>query len=130
MEHLIMSEFNYKKAGLFLKEKEKIRRKALLNKYRHARRDFNAIVRKIVTGYNPERIYQWGSLLNFKHFSEISDIDIAVEGIKSAEDFFKLYGELMELTVFPVDIVQIEKVEPEFADIIRKNGKIIYERVQ
>jgi len=39
----------------------------------------------IVREYKPLRIYQWGSLLEDRHFSEISDIDIAVEGITDAE---------------------------------------------
>jgi len=34
----------------------------------------------------------------------------------------------MKLTHFPLDIVQIEKIEPEFAQSIRQNGRVVYER--
>ena len=32
--------------------------------------------------HNPRRIYQWGSLVETGHFTELSDIDIALEGIR------------------------------------------------
>jgi predicted nucleotidyltransferase len=78
--------------------------------------------------YRPVRIYQWGSLLHPERFDENSDIDLATEGITDAETFFNLLGEAMALTGFSLDIVQIEKIEPEFADAIRHSGKVIYER--
>jgi|WetSurMetagenome_2_1015567.scaffolds.fasta_scaffold173139_2 hypothetical protein len=34
----------------------------------------------------------------------------------------------MNLTRFKLDIVQIEKMEPEFADAVRESGKLVYER--
>jgi predicted nucleotidyltransferase len=105
------------------------KRHALIHeKFRHAQTDFAAIVETIKNKYNPVRIWQWGSLLDERYFSDISDIDLAVEGICEPELFFALYGDAMTLTEFPLDIVQMEKIEPEFADIIRMKGRIIYER--
>ncbi len=74
----------------------------------------------IVRDYKPLRIYQWGSLLEDRHFSEISDIDIAVEGITDAE--------AEQLTRFPLDIVAIEHVHPAYAEHIRRRGRIVHER--
>jgi predicted nucleotidyltransferase len=82
----------------------------------------------IASEYRPRRIYQWGSLLHPERFNENSDIDLAVEGIIDAETFFKLLGDAMKLTSFPLDIIQIEKIEAEFAETIRLSGKIVYER--
>jgi len=96
--------------------------------YRKASDDAGRIIRLIAEKYRPGRMYQWGSLLNPSSFAEYSDIDIAVEGIESAEDFFALYGDAMKLTDFPLDIVQMEKIEPEFAQIIRTRGRVVYER--
>ena len=62
------------------------------------------------------------------HFSFISDIDIAVEGITSAEAFFAMYGDAEALTNFPLDIVQIEKIEKLHAQSIREKGRVVYER--
>ena len=59
-------------------------------------------------------------------FTEMSDIDIAVEGILAAEDYFRMLGEAAAMTDFPLDLVQMEKIEPIFADQIRATGKQIY----
>jgi hypothetical protein len=32
------------------------------------------------------------------------------------------------LSNFQIDIVQMEKIEPEFAQLIKEKGKVIYER--
>ncbi len=82
----------------------------------------------IIKKYNPKRIYQWGSLLHPEQFSEISDIDIAVEGIGSAETFFKLFGEADAMTKAPLDLVELEKVEPVHRESIIRKGRLIYER--
>ena len=81
-----------------------------------------------VEKYRPARIYQWGSLLHPPAFSERSDIDIAVEGIASSEDFLALYREGCELTGFELDLVQLEKAYPAYAASIRERGRLIYER--
>ena len=54
---------------------ERMRRR-LFNK---AIADFKAIVDLIINRYQPLKIVQWGSLLDFQTFDENSDIDIAVE---------------------------------------------------
>jgi predicted nucleotidyltransferase len=73
-------------------------------------------------------VYQWGSLIDGSHFSEISDIDIAVEGIRTADKYFALLGDAMVMTEFPLDIVQLEKIDPEFRKQIMIRGKLVYER--
>ncbi len=105
-------------------KKEEERNARLLEK---ARSDFNTILQEAVK-YNPIRIYQWGSLLDVDSFNAASDIDIAVEGIENTEDFFRLHREVEALTDFTVDLVQIEKIEPEFKNIIRKKGRLVYEK--
>jgi len=81
----------------------------------------------IIRSFKPIRVYQWGSLLNPMNFREYSDIDLAVEGILSAESYFQMVGSAQEMTRFPVDIVQMEKILPEFAERIRREGKTVYE---
>ncbi|MBN1348859.1 nucleotidyltransferase domain-containing protein [candidate division KSB1 bacterium] len=123
-----MNANDLKKARQFLAQKEKERKKRLDARFARAKSDFQKIIETIIEKYQPEKIYQWGSLLDRRHFSEISDIDIALEGITSAEIFFKLYGDIMSMTDFCVDIIQLEKIEPEFAELIKEKGKIVYER--
>jgi len=102
---------------------ERMRRR-LFNK---AIADCKAIVDLIINRYQPLKIVQWGSLLDFQTFDENSDIDIAVEGIIDAEKYFALLGDAMLLTRFPLDIVQLERIESEFAELILSKGKLIYE---
>lgn len=120
--------FDIKKARDFINKKYNARAKKHKLLFKKAWREFNAIIKMITEKYRPKRIYQWGSLLNEGNFLEISDIDIAVEGIKSPADFFAMYGDALKLSSFPLDIVQIEKIDAIHAKNIRKKGKIIYEK--
>jgi predicted nucleotidyltransferase len=90
--------------------------------------DAASIIEMIIMEYNPLRIYQWGSIIYPENFRNYSDIDIGVEGIEGSKDFFDLLGKAQSITSFPVDIVQIEKIEPEYAEDIRENGRLVYER--
>lgn len=113
------------RANLEEKEHKKVAANLLL--FQKASSDAQQIIQMIIHDFQPKRIIQWGSLLNQDQFNEISDIDIAVEGITDAEPYFELIGKAMDITSFPIDIVQLEKIEPEFAEIILAKGKIVYE---
>jgi predicted nucleotidyltransferase len=93
-----------------------------------ARCDAGRIINHIRQTYRPKRIYQWGSLLDGKRFSERSDIDIALEGLGSVQEFFAILGEAERMTNFPIDIIQIEDIHPQYAELIRSRGRIVYER--
>ena len=114
----------------FLSDKEKRRNQSLMDRLRKAQSDFQRIVDHLVQSFNPLRIYQWGSLIETEHFSEISDIDIALEGIRDPEEYFNILGDAMKMTDFRLDIVEMEKIGKENAEHIRKKGKLIYERRQ
>lgn len=90
--------------------------------------DAEAIIKMIHTDYQPTAIYQWGSVLDRDQFTGISDIDIAIEGLKSAEKFFELIGKAEKLTRLPLDIVEIEHVEPEYAHLIKTHGRCVWRR--
>jgi predicted nucleotidyltransferase len=99
---------------------EKLRHRAVL--------DVRAILDMMIKKYAPIRIYQWGSVLRVGGFKDYSDIDLAVEGIIGAQIFFSLLGDAQALTRFPLDLVQIEKIAPEYAEDIRQQGKLVYEQ--
>lgn len=112
----------------FLADREQRRRARIDERYARATRDARAIVSEIASQVNPRRIYQWGSLLDRKRFSEISDLDIAVEGLSGPAEFFQVLGIAMNATALPVDIVELEKVPEEVADRIRRRGALVHER--
>ncbi|MCP4751776.1 MAG: nucleotidyltransferase domain-containing protein [Proteobacteria bacterium] len=112
----------------FLQEKRKKRTLENRDRLTRAREDFDKIVAMLIELYHPERIFQWGSLLNEKNFSGISDIDVAIEGDYTAEEFFRMYGQAMDLTRFPLDLVEMNRIDPLHAESIRKKGRKVYER--
>jgi predicted nucleotidyltransferase len=113
---------------MFLARKEESRRRRLDERFVAASGDFERIVRRLVDAYNPRRIYQWGSLIERDHFSEISDIDIAVEGLRGPEEYYAALGDAIRMTDFPVDLIELEKVPAATADHIRRAGRMIHER--
>ena len=121
-------DIDLKKVRAFLKAKTERRRKALDERFARASQDFDAIVARIVAEVNPVRIYQWGSLLDRERFTEISDIDIAVEGLGGPEEFFRTLGFAIDGTSLPVDVVEIDRIPSDVADRIQKRGRIVYER--
>lgn len=114
----------------FLARKDERRRRELDERFARASSDFERIVRHIAAVYNPLRIYQWGSLLERAHFSGISDIDIAVEGLRGPEEYFAALGDAIRMTDFPVDLIEMEKIPAATAEHIRGTGRIVRERRQ
>ncbi len=112
----------------FTKQKSAREQELCRTLYAQARNDAAAIVSMIADCYRPVRIVQWGSLLKPELFRSYSDIDIAVEGITDAESFFTMLMDAEALTRFRVDLVQLEKIEPEFRRQILALGKVVYER--
>ena len=93
-----------------------------------ARRDAERIIEMIIGDFRPVKVHQWGSLVHSDHFSERSDIDIAVEGIMDPGTFFRMLDAASAMSRFPVDLVQIETIHPSYADLIRRYGKVVYEK--
>lgn len=115
-------------ARAFLARKEERRQARIAARFDRATRDAKAIIRTIVEDVNPRRIYQWGSLLDRSRFSEISDIDLAVEGLSGPAEFFRVLGIAMDGTTLPVDVIEMERVPEEIAERIRAKGALVHER--
>jgi predicted nucleotidyltransferase len=125
-----LSDKNLTAIRQFIKKKYKKKSDRIDILYQQANSDFKQIIELIIEKYNPKRIYQWGSLINRKHFNESSDIDIAVEGIDSAKKFFHMLGDAQDITDFSIDLVDIDKIHPLHAESIRRKGKVVYEHAQ
>ena len=119
---------NLDQVRAFLAERERRRRERIDERYAQASREAGAIVSEIAAQVNPRRIYQWGSLLDRKRFSEISDLDLAVEGLNGPAEFFQVLGIAMNGTALPVDVVELEKLPADVAERIRKRGALVHER--
>ncbi len=114
-------------ARRFLEQKRRKRQAEWDRLFQKATRDCEAIVKMIIEKYRPRRVWQWGSLLHPELFRDYSDIDLAVEGIDDPAAFFAMLGDAERLTTFPLDILDFDRIEKAFSDIIRMKGKVIYE---
>jgi predicted nucleotidyltransferase len=75
-----------------------------------------------------ERAYVFGSVLRSGAMHAGSDIDIALEGRLSAEEYFALWRALeSEMSEWTVDLVELDR-DVRFADCVREQGALIYER--
>jgi len=110
----------------FLRRRDLARQKALDRRFRDAWRDFDRIVSRIAADYHPRRIWQWGSLLDRRRFSEVSDLDIAVEGLASAAELFAIVAQAEEISDFPIDIIELERTPPEYRALIKRTGRLVY----
>lgn len=110
----------------FLQRREAASQRALDARFRTAWIDFNRIVEMIESEFAPLRIWQWGSLLHRPRFSKRSDIDIAVEGLGSAERLFRLHARAEALTRLPLHIIEMECIQPEYAHLIRTTGRLVH----
>ena len=115
-------------ARVFQKKKRLARQEELALRHQRALNDFQHIVEMIVNKYSPKKVYQWGSLLNKDQFSEISDIDIAVEGLPDAQSYFNMLADAEKLTSFPLDIVEMESIHELHKKMIIQKGVLVYER--
>lgn len=104
------------------------RRERLRRRLQTAQRDTGRIISAIAAEYGPRRIYQWGSLVHTERFSEISDIDIAIEGMDCDEQALASIRSQAELmTDLPVDLVVMERLEQGRANLIRRFGRVAWQ---
>ena len=117
---------NHSEILSFLRRHERARQDKLDVRFCKARRDFERIVQFIISDHQPKRIWQWGSLLDRRKFTEISDLDIAIEGLASAQEIFEITAQAEEMTALPLDIVEMEKIAPEYRALIQRKGRLVH----
>ena len=114
-------------AARWVAARQERRRQALRTRLQSAQRDAARIIAMIAAECRPQRIYQWGSLVHTERFTEISDIDIAVEGMSCDEhDLAAMHARAERMTDLPVDLVVMERLEPGRTDLIRRFGSVAW----
>ena len=76
--------------------------------------------------YGIKRAFLFGSLLDKTRFTDRSDVDLAVEGLKKAA-FFEAVGRLFQLGQFHIDLLPWEECKQSLKKEILLNGELIYE---
>lgn len=119
--------FDYASARQYLKHKQDKAQAQRFSLWQKAKADSVTIIEMIIEKYSPEQIIQWGSILKPEHFSEISDIDLAVSGVDSIV-FMDLLADAENLTQFSLDLVRWEELCDPFQRIISMKGTVVYGR--
>lgn len=123
------STIDIRTAARRLQRRRAAARALLRRRLARAQEDAERIIGHIADTYRPLRIRRWGSLVYTERFSELSDIDIALEGLAHDEPTIAAIRDDAEaMTEFPVDIVALERVEAGRADLIRRFGRVVWER--
>lgn len=91
-----------------------------------AKSELHKIISVLAEKYKVRRIILFGSLKTGE-FTETSDIDIAVEGIKD-EDFFSALAAVNRVSRFSVDLKPLEDLEPNFRLQVCMKGELVYEK--
>ena len=96
-------------------------------RYAEARRQLDAAI-AVAAGF-PEvrRIRVWGSLLRPDRFTELSDIDLCVEGVRSPEVWSRLERALLDTVTMPLDLVRWETLMEPHRESILARGEVVYE---
>lgn len=123
----LADSFNYLSARRWLQRKQEEITERRFQLWQQAEEEANKIINMVINKYRPQRIIQWGSVLDSKYFSEISDIDIAIVGVDSVT-FLQILADAEAITRFSLDLIRWENIDPSFQNIILMKGKIIYER--
>ena len=125
---LMEMAFDIEAARRYHQQRVKERRHLWAELEARARADAERIIAMLVERYKPTRIYQWGSLTRPDRFREWSDIDIALEGLQDPLAGLHAMDDAEEMTSFPVDLAELERIDPAHAETIRSRGRLVYER--
>ncbi len=121
----VEDDFDYAASRAYLQEKHMALQAKRLALWQQAQEDAQKIIEMIIRRYDPQYIIQWGSVLEPEHFSEASDIDLAVAGVEPVL-FLRLLADAEVMTEFSLDLIRWEEIQPAFQKVIRAKGKVVY----
>lgn len=91
-----------------------------------ARQEAQRVTDFLVERYNVQRVILFGSLTRDRFDAE-SDIDLAVEGLPSA-NYFAILSEVNQMASRWVDLKLWQDLEPYFQSRVLETGEVLYER--
>jgi predicted nucleotidyltransferase len=100
---------------------------ARAQRYAEAQCDLERALDAIRAFPQVQRVRVWGSLLRPDRFTEMSDIDICVEGVSSPTVWSELEQRLLAVVQLPLDLVRWEDLMQPHRESIEARGKVVYE---
>ena len=91
--------------------------------------DLENIIDHLARQLSPKRIWLFGSRAA-KNAKSHSDFDLALEnGNASFREFRKAKEHVNQMAgIYTVDLIELEKADSKFAKMVKKNGKVLYEK--
>ena len=88
------------------------------------------IVSTITAYLHPKRILLFGSRA-LGRGKRYSDFDVALEGVAMTHRMERELKDALDARVgiFTVDLINLDKVDPEFKVLIKEGGRVIYEQI-
>lgn len=109
----------------FYKEQEKKKKEKLKQRYYQAWSIVRKAAKILYQEYKAQKVVVFGSLKNIEHFSEWSDIDIAVWGIKP-ELYYKAVAGIISLSpTFKIDVVDPDDCQESLKEAIEEEGIVL-----
>ncbi|MEA3340250.1 MAG: nucleotidyltransferase domain-containing protein [Chloroflexota bacterium] len=92
-------------------------------------KNITAIIQIITELVQPEQIILFGSRARDAAAHRYSDYDIALAGVDMDHRTERCLKEALDdrLGIFTVDLIDVDKADPEFKEIVVQNGIIVYE---
>lgn len=109
------------------RKKDEDRDRRLRARYQLAREQLGGAVDIARRFPGVRRVITWGSILRPHQFTELSDVDICIEGVSSPEDWNRLERTLLDAVTLPLDLVRWEELSPPHRESIIARGKVLYE---
>lgn len=95
--------------------------------YARAKTEFEAAVGVAKEFPDVRRVITWGSILRPDRFTELSDIDICIEGVSDPEEWSRLERALLDVVTFPLDLVRWEELIAPHREAVLARGEVVYE---
>ncbi len=109
----------------FYKEQEKKKKEKLQQRYSQAWSIARKAAKILYQEYKAQKVVVFGSLRNIELFSEWSDVDIAVLGIKP-ELYYKAVASVISLSpIFKIDVVDLDDCQESLKKAIIKEGIVL-----
>ena len=115
------------RAAARIREQDRERERARGRRYEQAQRDLERALEIVRTYPQVRRVRVWGSLLRPDRFTELSDVDICIEGVSSPEVWSSIERDLLDAVSLPLDLVRWETLMQPHRESIVARGKVVYE---
>ena len=116
------------KAAAHFRRRAEERRRALGERFAEAERQLQRAIDCAGGFPGVLRLITWGSVLRPECFSEISDIDLCVQGIADPREWGRLERALLDVVDMPLHLVRWEELIEPHRERILARGKVVYEK--